>query len=109
MASYNDYVLSPAQSHCKFPILPEKNCSYVQFHLFPAMVLDAENSGITVAWYVTSRASTTSVESFLESLMQAARKIKPNFKFGSVGCDDDDAEINAIKWVLVAELLLQNC
>ncbi len=85
------------QSHCKFPILPEKKWFRVQFHLFSAMELDAENNGITVAWYVTSRASTTSVELFLESLLQAARKVRPDFKFGNVGCDDDDAEIDAIK------------
>lgn len=70
---------------------------HAQFHLITGMVLDAQHNGIPVAWYLTSRSCTTSVVSFLEALLTAARKIKPDFKFGSVGCDDADDEINAVK------------
>lgn len=68
-----------------------------QFHLYTAVVLDAQHNGLPVAWYITSRACTTSVESFLKSILSAGRKIRPDFQFGSVGCDDADDEINAIK------------
>lgn len=72
-------------------------CLDAQFHLFTAMVLDAQHNGIAVAWYLTSRSCTTSVESFLAAIQTAAREIKSDFKFGSVGCDDADDEINAVR------------
>lgn len=69
------------------------------------MVMDGQHGGVPVAWYITSRSCTTSVESFLEASLHAARKIRTDFEFGSVGCDDANEEINAIRWHLAIKAL----
>ncbi len=70
---------------------------FLQYHLYTAMVMDDQQNGIPVAFYLTSRASTTSVESFLASVLDAARKLQPAFQFGSVHCDDAPEELKAIR------------
>ena len=69
----------------------------MQFHLYTAMVMDDQHNGIPVAWYLTSRACTTSVETFLTRLLDAAKELQPGFVFGSVGCDDAAEELQAIR------------
>ena len=88
---------------------PDVACSSMQFHLYTAMVMDGQHGGVPVAWYITSRSCTTSVESFLEAILHAARKIQSDFEFGSVGCDDANEEINAIRWHLSLLLQLKQC
>ena len=78
----------------------------VQFHLYTAMVVDDQRNGIPVVWYLTSRACTTSVETFLTSLLDAGRKLQPDFAYSIVGCNDDPEELKTIGWVSCSRLCL---
>ncbi len=69
----------------------------LQYHLYTAMVMDDQQNGIPVAWYLTNRASTTSVGTFLTNVLNAARKLQPEFRFGSVHCDDAAEEQETIR------------
>ena len=89
------------QQPWKMPASDNLHLSWLslQFHLYTAMVMDDQQNGIPVAWYLTNRSCTTSVETFLTSVLDAARKLQPDFQFGSVHCDDAADELAAIRWV----------
>jgi len=61
--------------------------------------MDGQRNGVPVAWYYTARETASSIQHFLEATLAAARRLKPDFPFGSVICDYSAAEQLAIRQV----------
>lgn len=70
---------------------------FLQFQLITILVFDQHQNGIPVAFFICQRATTRIIKDCLSALLEAARKLQPDFCFRSVGCDDADEEINAIR------------
>lgn len=73
----------------------------MQFPLFTALVYDAQDNGIPVAWFTTSEATTESIAKFLQSLLAACKDIHSGFEFGCTLTDNDSAELAAIRYDLL--------
>ena len=69
----------------------------LQFLLTTIIVMDRPMNGVPVAFFVHSRGTTRIVRDCLTALLKAAREVRPDFEFGSVGCDAAMEEITAIR------------
>jgi hypothetical protein len=75
---------------------------YVQYPLFTILVMDGHGNGVPVAWYYTARETASRgicIQRFLEASLAAGRKLKPDFAFGCVICDNSAAEQLTIRQV----------
>ena len=68
-----------------------------QSPLCTLMVLDEHNNGAPVAWSLGNSGKNERVEAFLRSVVTAALKQEPSFRFAAVLTDDVDAEQGAIQ------------
>jgi hypothetical protein len=72
---------------------------YVQYPLFTILVMDGHGNGVPVVWYCTARETASSIQRFIEATLAAGRKLKPDFAFNCVICDNSAAEQLTIRQV----------
>jgi len=70
-----------------------------QYQLYTLVVFDAQQSGVPVAWVLSSRNTTEDIALWLEQLMNRCYQLRPDWKPNAFMVDDALAEIAALRYI----------
>ncbi|GLJ36926.1 hypothetical protein SUGI_0746530 [Cryptomeria japonica] len=72
------------------------------YQLYSLLVFDEQQSGVPIAWTVTSRNKIEDIEVWLVELQRRAKEKRPDWSINAFIIDDASAEIQAIQYVHVS-------
>ncbi|GLJ06535.1 hypothetical protein SUGI_0041370 [Cryptomeria japonica] len=67
------------------------------YQLYSCLVFDEQQSGVPVAWAVTSRNKIEDIQVWLMELWRRGKEKRPNWRINAFITDDASAEIQAIE------------
>ena len=71
---------------------------WMQYQLYTLLIFDKQQSGVPIAWVVSSRNRSTDISLWLSKLMDRGRQLKLEWTVNAFMTDDALAEINAIRY-----------
>ncbi|GLJ40023.1 hypothetical protein SUGI_0819270 [Cryptomeria japonica] len=72
-------------------------CCLKQYQLYSRLVFDEQQSGVPVAWAVTSRNKIEDIQVWLMELRRRGKEKRPDWRINAFIMDDASAEIQAIE------------
>ena len=70
----------------------------MQYQLYTLLIFDKQQSGVPIAWVVSSRNRSSDISLWLSKLMDRGRQLKLEWTVNAFMTDDVLAEINAIRY-----------
>lgn len=70
----------------------------MQYQLYTLLIFDKQQSGVPIAWVVSSRNRSSDISLWLSKLMDRGRQLKLEWTVNAFMTDDALAEINAIRY-----------
>ena len=71
---------------------------WMQYQLYTLLIFDKQQSGVPIAWVVSSRNRSSDISLWLSKLMDRGRQLKLEWTVNAFMTDDALAEINAIRY-----------
>ena len=80
---------------------------YLQYPLYTVMVFDEWEQGIHVAYTVQGKSRHEDIVVWLSKLKARCLEVNPDWRPNVVVVDNDQAELNAIRWVFFVDVFSQ--